>query len=230
MRYAITDRPIIAGGPRRTLSRTTCRSARRHVRLARGRGAADATGGGVTNPLDYFPAFVASVRARLEAGHVEYSAIGASAVRCPSWYGRFGKSYSTSRGGRSSWRYGSRRSKRQRARSTRDLPAVRAARSPRFSDGVEGEGSEGDSRSFTVALREHAAHRLRERLDEPPWSKCLRNRLRIRPRFRRRLYRRRNLRIFALVHEEGLEPPRLAAPEPKSGASANSATRADGAP
>jgi hypothetical protein len=28
------------------------------------------------------------------------------------------------------------------------------------------------------------------------------------------------------VHEEGLEPPRLAAPEPKSGASANSATRA----
>ena len=30
----------------------------------------------------------------------------------------------------------------------------------------------------------------------------------------------------ASVHEEGLEPPRLAAPEPKSGASANSATRA----
>ena len=30
------------------------------------------------------------------------------------------------------------------------------------------------------------------------------------------------------MHEEGLEPPRLAAPEPKSGASANSATRARG--
>ena len=29
-----------------------------------------------------------------------------------------------------------------------------------------------------------------------------------------------------LVHEEGLEPPHLAVPEPKSGASANSATRA----
>src|SRR5687767_2346972 len=29
------------------------------------------------------------------------------------------------------------------------------------------------------------------------------------------------------VHEEGLEPPHLAVPEPKSGASANSATRAD---
>ena len=32
------------------------------------------------------------------------------------------------------------------------------------------------------------------------------------------------------VHEEGLEPPRLAAPEPKSGASANSATRARSLP
>ena len=31
-----------------------------------------------------------------------------------------------------------------------------------------------------------------------------------------------------LVHEEGLEPPHLAVPEPKSGASANSATRAFG--
>ena len=34
----------------------------------------------------------------------------------------------------------------------------------------------------------------------------------------------------ASVHEEGLEPPRLAAPEPKSGASANSATRARSLP
>jgi hypothetical protein len=32
-----------------------------------------------------------------------------------------------------------------------------------------------------------------------------------------------------VVHEEGLEPPHLAVPEPKSGASANSATRASGA-
>jgi hypothetical protein len=32
-----------------------------------------------------------------------------------------------------------------------------------------------------------------------------------------------NLKV---VHEEGLEPPHLAVPEPKSGASANSATRA----
>jgi hypothetical protein len=31
-----------------------------------------------------------------------------------------------------------------------------------------------------------------------------------------------------VVHEEGLEPPHLAVPEPKSGASANSATRASG--
>ena len=34
--------------------------------------------------------------------------------------------------------------------------------------------------------------------------------------------------LSLVVHEEGLEPPRLAAPEPKSGASANSATRARG--
>jgi hypothetical protein len=34
------------------------------------------------------------------------------------------------------------------------------------------------------------------------------------------------LSAFAVVHEEGLEPPHLAVPEPKSGASANSATRA----
>lgn len=32
--------------------------------------------------------------------------------------------------------------------------------------------------------------------------------------------------LVVRLHEEGLEPPRLAAPEPKSGASANSATRA----
>ncbi len=33
-------------------------------------------------------------------------------------------------------------------------------------------------------------------------------------------------RNFALVHEEGVEPSSLAAPEPKSGAYASSATRA----
>src|SRR5690606_2610653 len=36
----------------------------------------------------------------------------------------------------------------------------------------------------------------------------------------------RNTSAFRVVRERGVEPPRLAAPEPKSGASANSATRA----
>ena len=33
--------------------------------------------------------------------------------------------------------------------------------------------------------------------------------------------------FFEFVHAEGLEPPRLAAPDPKSGAATNYATRAD---
>lgn len=37
-----------------------------------------------------------------------------------------------------------------------------------------------------------------------------------------------NVSDFHLVHEEGLEPTHLAVPEPKSGASTSSATRARG--
>ena len=37
---------------------------------------------------------------------------------------------------------------------------------------------------------------------------------------------RRNPRVFHFVRVKGLEPPRLSAPEPKSGASANFATPA----
>ena len=39
-------------------------------------------------------------------------------------------------------------------------------------------------------------------------------------------YSRRNTRLRGLVRAKGLEPIRLTAPEPKSGASANSATPA----